>query len=292
MNTQAHKLKSIVKEKRLAPSEEGKTKILAIASGKGGVGKSVIAANMAYALSQKGYRVGIFDAAIGLANLDIIFNVKVNKNLLNVLKGECTLQEIVTEISPNLLLIPGDSGDEIFHYDNQTIYDRLLSNAAFLDALDYLIIDTASGVGANVQTFLQHADEVIVVTAPEPTSITDAYALIKITSQINENLNLIVNLCEDEKEGRFIYERIKNVAESNLESKLFLNFLGSISTSREIARSTKYRQLFAQAKPNACASIELSDIVDNIILQLEHQAPIKKERNSFTLFIKRLIENF
>jgi flagellar biosynthesis protein FlhG len=290
LNTQAQKLKEIV-EKANVEHNSLKTKVLAITSGKGGVGKSMVASNLATSLVRRGYKVGIFDASIGLANLDIIFNVHTTKNLLNVLKGECSLKDIVIEIEENLLLIPGESGSEIFNFEGQDIYSRLIESSDFLDTLDYFIIDTGSGIGKNVQTFLEHADEVIVVTIPDPTALTDAYALIKIASLLNENLNLIVNATENEKEGRFIYERIAKVAENNLENPLFLNFLGSIDNSRIIAKSLKLRTLFIKTHPHSIASYQLEEIVDNLILQLEHLSPVKKKKNSFGLFFKRLFEN-
>jgi flagellar biosynthesis protein FlhG len=290
LNTQAQKLQEITKEKKL--NNDFTTKVLAITSGKGGVGKSIIASNIAYALASRGYKVAIFDASIGLANLDIIFNVKIEKNLLNLLKNECTLKDITIEVEKNLSLIPGESGSEILNFTNHDIYSQLITASEFLNEFDYLIIDTGSGIGENVQTFLQHADEVIVITQPDPSAITDAYALIKISANINENINLIVNNTENENEGRFIYERIKKVAENNLDSKLFLNFLGAIDSSHVISKTTKLRHIFVKCYKNSVASFQLNEIIDNLIFQLEHQAPIKKKRNMFTLFFKRLIENF
>jgi len=286
LNTQAKKLRDIKTQ-----NKNLKSKILAITSGKGGVGKSTIASNLSFVLSSRGFKVAIFDASIGLANLDIIFNVKIKSNLLNVLKGECTLEDIIIEVEKNLFLIPGESGDEILNFYNEDIYSRVLENSEFLNTLDYLIIDTGSGIGKNVQTFLQHADEVIVVTIPDPSAITDAYALIKITSAINQNINLIVNMAENQKEGEFIYEKIQKVAKSNIETQFFLNYLGYICTSRDISKSLKFRQLFSKTRPNSLPSFHLNEIVDTLVFQLENQAPIKKNKKSFGLFIKKLIEN-
>jgi len=269
-----------------------KTKVIAIASGKGGVGKSMISANISFLLADKGYKVGIFDGDIGLSNLDIIFNVKSKNNFLNVLKGECTLEDIKITIDNNLTLIPSESGDEILQYEPKVIQEALLKKSSFLDKLDYLIIDTSSGIGNFTKIFLQCADEIIIVTTSNPLAITDAYTLIKITSTINKNLNLIVNMTENEKEGKVIYENIRKVAKNNIETPFSLNYLGHIETSKNISKSIKFRQLFTKTTPSSLSSFHLSEIVDNLILQLENQAPPKKTKNSFKLFIKRVIDNF
>lgn len=290
MITQADKLQKIVNSE--INDKEIKTKIVAVTSGKGGVGKSTLSANMANILANSGHRVAVFDADIGLANLDIIFNVKATKNLLHVLKGECSLSEIVIEVKENLLLIPGESGDEIFDYNNQIILDRFMQEAGFLDSLDYLIIDTGAGIGRNVQLFLEEADEVIVLTMPDPSAITDAYATIKVTSKINNHINLILNNVSNSKEGNLIYNKIKNVADNNLDASLNLTYLGSLSQDDTISKSSKYRLLFTEEYPNSVSTYELNEIIQNLVYKLEHKVLNSKVRKSFAVFVRRLIEKF
>ncbi len=291
MKTQADKLQQMVEGSDLHSQESG-MKIIAITSGKGGVGKSTIGANIASLLADQGYKVAIFDADIGLANLDIIFNVKTKYDLLNVLEGECSIRDIVIPIKKNLLLIPGESGDEILRFEDRTILERLQEEAEFLDALDYLIIDTGAGIGENVQLFLKAADEIVVVTVPDPSAITDAYATIKVASRFNPHISMIVNQVKNASEGEMIYQNIKKVADENLENRPDLTFLGSITQESVITKSTKYRKLFSQEYPNSVATFELGEIIQNLIYKLEHKVLTLSSGKSFTVFVRRLIDNF
>ncbi len=292
-HTQASRLHQILnKDQTEAQHTKADTRIIAISSGKGGVGKSTLTANMAYQLSEMGYKVGVFDADIGLANLDIIFNVKVNKTLLHVLKGECSLKDIVIEVKENLVLIPGESGDEIFAYNNHEIMNRFAQDAAFLDKLDFLLIDTGAGIGKNVQIFLEEADEVIVITIPDPSAITDAYALIKVTNTFHPDINMVLNMTRNEKEGELIYDKIKKVAENNIENPPLLHYLGAISQDPLITKSSKFRILFAQEYASNLCAYEMSVITKNLLRKLEHKVLLPPQKTSFALFIKRVLEHF
>ena len=188
------------------------TTFIAITSGKGGVGKSTISANMAYTLWSMGYKVGVFDADIGLANLDLIFGVKAKYNLLDVLKGNASFEDIVINIESGLCLIPGYTGDEILKYDTN-ILEKLENQSVILDSLDYLIIDTGAGIGDNVQTFLNASDYLIVVTMPDPAALTDAYASIKVSSKHKSKIYTIINQTNGIKEANKVFNRLKSVAD-------------------------------------------------------------------------------
>ena len=288
MNNQAQKLQNLVQSQNKAKN----THFIAITSGKGGVGKSTISANLANVLSQNGYKVGLFDADIGLANLDVILNVKMGKNLLHVLKGECSLKDILIPINKNLILIPGESGDEILKFNNQFLFERFLDEASELDQLDFLIIDTGAGIGGSTQLFLEAADEVVVVTVPDPAAITDAYAVIKIVSRFKNNELLLLNMVKNEAEATRIYENVKRVANANIGPSLNLELIGYVASDKSVARSIKQRTLFTDDEAYGYASVQIKQIASNLLYRLERKVLKDEQSRSFGGFFKRLIEQF
>ncbi|MFZ2890234.1 P-loop NTPase, partial [Sulfuricurvum sp.] len=237
MSHQASKLEALVNKNRNLTAK--KTRFIAITSGKGGVGKSTVSSNMAYIMAKYGLKVGIFDADIGLANLDVMFNVKIQKNILHVLKGEATVEDILVPIEKNLVLIPGESGEEIFKYASSGLFERFMDQANVLDDLDVMIIDTGAGIGEHIQLFLRACDDVIVVTVPDPAAITDAYATIKITSRLRNEISVIMNQVRSSKEAESLFDKIHKVAQANIGRGLQLNYLGQISNDLKISNSVK-----------------------------------------------------
>ncbi|MEK6660243.1 MAG: P-loop NTPase [Campylobacterota bacterium] len=287
---QAQKLEELVSSSLQKRSK--KTRFIAITSGKGGVGKSTISSNLSYVLSQSGLNVGIFDADIGLANLDVMFNVKIKKNILHVLKGEASVSDILIPITRNLILIPGESGDEILKYSDKALFERFMSEAEVLDKLDIMIIDTGAGIGEHIQMFLDAADDVIVVTVPDPAAITDAYATIKTIATTRNDISLIMNQVKSEKEAVAVYEKIKKVALANIGDKLNLRLIGKINSDIKVSSSVKQRALFAVSYPGSVVHKDIVAIANAINKNLERDVLVTPSESGLSGLFRRLIKHF
>ncbi len=290
MQHQAKKLEKLVQEQS-APRTT-KTRFIAITSGKGGVGKSTISSNLAYILSQKGLNVGIFDADIGLANLDVMFNVKIRKNILHVMRKEASIADILIPITRNLILIPGDSGDEILKYLDESMFGSVMKDAHVLDKLDVMLIDTGAGIGEHMKMFIKAADDAVVVTVPDPAAITDAYATIKTISSLKNDIYVIMNQVRSKKEANAIFNKIKKVAQSNVREELNLQLLGNITTSSKVAMSVKKRELVAVTYPRSQPVAELEAIAQRLMQNLEQNMLVSSTDNGLTGLFKRLLQHF
>jgi len=286
MTTQADKLQELVKEQN--KTKKRTTKFIAITSGKGGVGKSTISANLAYALHSLGFKVGLFDADIGLANLDVLLKVNADKNILHVLKGEVEFKDIIIEVEKGLYLIPGDSGDEILKYSDEFLFDRFVDGLEVLNDLDFLVIDTGAGIGKEVQTFLEASDEVLIVTAPEPAAITDAYAMIKVLSDKRDRLFLILNQVDNQKEANGIYQKISNVAKANIDKDIKLQMIGYLKKDSAIQKASIKRVLFTKDNPLSAVSEQIFNIAKKIAQILERKVLVEEE-TGLSRFFKKIL---
>lgn len=193
----------------------GRARVVAIASGKGGVGKTVVATNLAIALSQRGRRIVLVDADLGTANVDVIFNVESKFDISHVIRGECMVDDVAICVRPGLHIVVGASG--LASAADLSACDRL-SLVDDLSSLEYgadlLLLDCGAGISQNVLAFARAADELLVVTTPEPTALTDAYALIKVVSRspCPPEIGTVVNQARTEREAAVVNERIASVA--------------------------------------------------------------------------------
>jgi len=293
IGNQAQKLEELVASNSSSSTAKSKkTRFVAITSGKGGVGKSTISSNLAYVLSQSGLNVGIFDADIGLANLDVMFNVKIKKNILHVLKGEATVSDILIPITRNLILIPGESGDEILKYSDMALFERFMEEAQVLDKLDVMIIDTGAGIGEHIQMFLNAADDVIVVTVPDPAAITDAYATIKTIATLRDDISMIMNQVRNEKEAQAVFSKIKKVALANIGSNRKLDLIGKINEDIKVSSSVKKRELFCAIHSTSQPYKDVQAIANKITAKLERDMLVKANESGLSGLFKRLIKHF
>ncbi|WP_026944397.1 P-loop NTPase [Helicobacter rodentium] len=266
------------------------TKFITITSGKGGVGKSTFSANLAYKLWQLGFKVGIFDADIGLANLDIMFGVRCEKNLLHVLKNQAKLKDIIVPIERNLYLIPGDSGTDIFRYKSEFMFETLIEDSAFLDGLDFVIIDTGAGIGEYTQTFLKNSDEAIVITIPDPAAITDAYATIKLAANFKERIFMLINMAKNNEEAQMIFQKVQKIAQTNI-GNVKLELIGKLTKTNLINYYSKNRGIFVKMEPNAAPSLEIEEIARNLAKKLERNVLVQEDKR-FGRFLKKILGHF
>lgn len=245
-----------------------RTRTISITSGKGGVGKTTLVANLALTLAQRGKKVLILDGDLGMANVDILFGVKTNGNIHDILSGRKEMKDILLEVSKDVFLIPGGSGvvefNNLNHFERRAMVEAV-SSLPF--GFDYLLIDTAPGIAENVLFLNSAAQTVSVVITPDPASFADAYALIKVLNK-NYKVNhfsIICNQVRDEQEGLGLYQRFNDVVNKFLY--IGLDYWGSIPNDPVLRKATQMQRLIvrhdvgaesAKAIRQLCAQIEKS----------------------------------
>lgn len=261
-------------------------KVIAVTAGKGGVGKSNISVNLAVALAQKQKKVMLLDADLGLANLDILLGLHGKYNLSHVLTGECHLSDIILEGPEGIQVIPAASGTEHMAQLSPSEHAGIIDAFNELtDELDYLIIDTAAGISDTVLSFTRSAQELIVVVCDEPTSLTDAYALIKVMSKRYEwkTFHVIANMVRTMRDGRDLFNKLFRVSEQFLEVNL--NYLGAIPFDERVHESVKKQLPVLTAFPKTKAAIAISSLAKTIM----EWPDVELLNGNTSFFLERLI---
>src|SRR6185369_6770948 len=248
----------------IARRSEKRAQTIAITSGKGGVGKTNLSVNLASVLAAMRRRVVLLDADLGLANADILCNVQPRFNLAHVVAGQRQLSEVLTPTPAGFSLIPGASGLAKMADLSKSDRRRIITELEAVDeTADALIIDTGAGIGRNVLSFTSTADHVVIVTTPEPTAITDAYAVLKVLVRCGTSsgraaangsgrISVMVNMARNRDEALQVHERIASVARQFLKTDVA--FSGYVVTDAAVQQAVRKRAPFVQQYPNSAAA--------------------------------------
>ncbi|MBA2651868.1 MAG: MinD/ParA family protein [Tatlockia sp.] len=242
-------------------------KVIAVTAGKGGVGKTNVSVNLAVSLAQLGKSVLLLDADLGLANVDIMLGLQAKYNLSHVVQGLCSLTDIILPGPNGIRVIPAASGTEYMTQLSPTAHAGIIDAFNELsDDLDYMIIDTAAGISDTVLSFVRSSQELIVIVCDEPTSLTDAYALIKVMSKRYEwsHFHVLANMVSNAQEGHELFNKLYGVSEHFLDVRL--DYLGAIPFDVRVHDAIKLQESLIIAFPEALASkmfLEIAETVDD-----------------------------
>lgn len=240
--------------------------VFSVTSGKGGVGKTNLSVNLATALSRMGKRVALVDADLGLANVDVLLGLTPQKNLFHLFHEGATLQEILYPTPYGFSILPASSGmSEMLTLSTGQKLELLEAMGDLEDAIDYLIVDTGAGINDNVLYFNLASQERLVILTPEPTSLTDAYALIKVLKMTHgvEHFKVCVNMAPDQKTAKDIFSCLYQACDRFL-SGVSLDLAGVIPRDKVLRKAVVNQKPFSEMEPDAPASKALWQLAQNI----------------------------
>jgi flagellar biosynthesis protein FlhG len=270
---QAQRLRELVRHR------ENNARVIAVTSGKGGVGKTSTSVNLSIALAEKGKRVVLLDADLGLANVEVLMGLNSLYNLQHVIDGEKTMVEILAKAPGGIEVVPGTSGLAKVADLSPAARQRVLEGLRDLQAhADFIIIDTMAGIGLNAVAFNVAADEVLLVTTPEPSAIVDAYAMLKTIYSHRDDaiIRLVVNCCTNLAQAKAVAGKLTSVSQNYLGRNL--SFLGYLPrdphVSQAVMQSRPFSLLYPQAPVTKCVQILASRLV-------QQQAELEPGRQGF-----------
>ena len=292
MADQAQRMREIFRKSRdfKEPHQGRPSRTFVVASGKGGVGKTNIVVNLALILGQLGQKITILDTDFGMANVDILFGLNSRFTLIDVIQGYKSFDDVILKGPGNVRIIPGGSSlSQIVDLDRQQ-REQLLSRFSSLEENGGLmLIDCPAGLSHDVLSFIAAADELILVTTPEPTAITDVYSIIKIVDnyKLHSHVNLIVNMMNSARDGQNVYKRIKRVCESFLEIEVV--FLGGIEYDQSVQRAVLGSFPYVLQFPHSRATQCTRDIARRILFGVGTPEAGLPEPEQKKGFIRRLL---
>jgi flagellar biosynthesis protein FlhG len=240
-------------------------KVISVTGGKGGVGKTSVTVNLALALSELGHSVMVLDADLGLANIDVMLGLKPERNLSHVIEGSAELADIVIDGPGHIQIVPASSGTQAMSQLSPIEHAGLIRAFSQIgQKIDYLLIDTAAGISDSVVSFTQASQDILFVVCDEPTSITDAYALMKVLSKDYRlrRFRVLANQVRSPAEGRDVFARLTRVTDRFLD--VTIDFVGCIPFDENVRKSIKKQRAFLEAFPRTAASMAMRQIAKKV----------------------------
>ena len=261
--------------------------VIAVSGGKGGVGKSNVSVNLAIALAEMGRRVVVLDADLGLANIDVLLGITSQRNLADVLAGECDLQDVLVEGPGGIKIVPASSGTQRMTQLSSLEHAGLINAFSELgDQIDVLIVDTAAGISESVVSFLRAAQELLLVVCDEPTSITDAYALIKLMNRDYgvDRFRILANQVRSDQEGRHLFSKLTRVTERFLD--VALQYVGCVPYDEAVRKAVQRQRAVIEAYPRSKAALALKALAQKVDSWPVPSSP----RGHLEFFVERLVQ--
>jgi len=289
MYDQVTKLRRLVREKDKVKVKLNNMRVIAVSSGKGGVGKTNLVVNLALALAEHKYKIIILDGDLGLANVDVAFGVIPDYNIRHLITGQKKIEDILYPVVRGVTIFPGASGiSELANLDRGQLENVLVNMGRLENMADILLIDTGAGLGHTVLNFISASDDVIVVLTPEPPAMTDAYGLIKAIKnmQTKVNVNVVVNMVENELEAQQTYERLEQAVKRFLG--LPINLLGWIYKDPLVNRSVLNQKPVGFTNSRSPAYKCIQGIASNIMRNYLQTPAVNKGIRGFISSLLRI----
>jgi flagellar biosynthesis protein FlhG len=240
-------------------------RVMAVTSGKGGVGKTMLSANLAVLAAKRGKRVLIIDADLGLANVEIVFGARPKRHMGDLLSPEVTVDDVLIEVRPRIHILPAASGiQQLTHLAEEDKLHLISILDGLADRFDLVLIDSGAGIGDNVLFFVGIAQEIVLVVTPEPTSLVDAYAAVKVLSQEMgiKDFGVVINSVVDEMAARDVFQKLVNLADRFLSVRI--RHLGYVTRDENVHRAVMAQKPIADLFAQAPATRALNVIADRL----------------------------
>lgn len=264
MYEQVSNLKKLLDGRNISEIITGNIRVFCVTSGKGGVGKTNLSVNMSLALQKMGQKVLLVDADLGLANVDVLMGLYPKYNISHILSCDMPVNEILLEGPMGIKILPGASGlYELANLSTMELNALIKAFSAVTSDFDVVVIDTGAGISKNVLSFIHSSDEIIIVTTPEPSAVTDAYALIKLIYKYSRKIHVIVNRVDNFKDGEYTVKKILNASRKFLHTEI--NYLGYVLEDKKVLKSNMEQIPFYAKYPDSLASKCVTNIVHNLL---------------------------